>query len=128
MLERNSKIYILIFDDEKAKLKIKKIVYVDVGHGRRHPVYRFYDANNDCVCEVRYGNAMANALQRGLWTHTKNSLKYFDSITGWIDYSDNAILVRLFSHALIATSSGHEAALKELEKDIKKQKKDLTQK
>ena len=42
----------------------------------------------DYICEVRYGDATANALQRGLWTHTRRSLKYFDSVTnGWIDYS-----------------------------------------
>ena len=33
------------------------------------------------------------------------------------------ILVRLFSHALIATSNGHEAALEILKKDIEAQKK-----
>ena len=64
------------------------------------------------ICEVRYGDAAANALQRGLWTHTKNGLKYFDSITGgWIDYSHNLILVSLFSHALVSSEAGHTLAL-----------------
>ena len=68
----------------------------------------FYDSSGDYICEVRYGNAAANALQRGLWTHTKNALKYFDSITnGWIDYSHNQILVKLFSHALVSSEEGH---------------------
>jgi hypothetical protein len=76
------------------------------------------------VCEVRYGSGTANALQRGLWTHTRNGLKYFDSLTGgWITYAHNHFLVKLFSHALIATSSGHEAAMEELKKDIETQKK-----
>jgi len=94
------------------------------GHGRKHPVFRFYDGDGDYVCEVRYGSATANALQRGLWTHTKNGLKYFESVTnGWISYSHNLILVRLFSHALVATSKGHEAALELLKQDIEAQKK-----
>ncbi|RME30198.1 hypothetical protein D6792_01625 [Candidatus Parcubacteria bacterium] len=71
------------------------------------------------MCEVRYGDAAANALQRGLWTHTKKALKYFDSITnGWIDYSHNLILVKLFSHALVSSEAGHSSALEKIEKDI----------
>lgn len=50
--------------------------------------------------------------------------KYFESITnGWIDYSHNLVLVKLFSHALIATAKGHEAALEKLKEDIEEQKK-----
>jgi hypothetical protein len=114
---------VLIFDHEKAQKKITRVVYEDEGKGRKHPVYRFYDDVGDYVCEVRYGSGTANALQRGLWTHTKNGLKYFDSVTGgWITYTDNFVLVKLFSHALIATSAGHEAALEELKKDIALQK------
>ncbi len=67
---------------------------------------------------------MANALQRGLWTHTKHGLTYFKSVTGgWIDYSDNLVLVKLFSHALLSTQAGHESALKLLVEDIEKQKR-----
>ena len=84
-------------------------------------------AINDYVCEVRYGSGTANALQRGLWTHTKNGLKYFDSVTnGWINYAHNKVLVSFFSHALVATSTGHEAAMEELKKDVEQQKKRST--
>ena len=122
--EKKQRCNILVFDQEKAKLQIKKVVYEDEGKGRKHPVYRFYDSDNNYVCEVRYGSGTANALQRGLWTHTKNGLKYFDSVTnGWINYAHNKVLVKLFSHALIATSTGHEAAMEELKKDIEEQKK-----
>jgi len=114
---------VLVFDHEKAQQKITKVVYEDEGKGRKHPVYRFYDGDGDYVCEVRYGSGTANALQRGLWTHTKNGLKYFDSVTdGWVNYAHNLVLVKLFSHALISTSAGHEAALEELKKDIEIQK------
>ena len=95
----------------------------EAGYGRKHPVFRFHDGNGDYVCEVRYGSGTANALQRGLWTHTKNGFKYFEGATnGWIDYSHNHVLVKLFSHALVATSKGHEAALKKLKQDIQEQK------
>ena len=71
------------------------------------------------ICEVRYGDATANALQRGLWTHTKNGLNYFDSITGgWIDYSHNQFLVKLFSHALVSSEDGHISALEKVQEDI----------
>ena len=89
------------------------------GQGRKHPVYRFYDAEGDYICEVRYGGAAANALQRGLWTHTRNGLKFFDSITnGWINYSHNNVLVQLFSHALVSSINGHETAFGKIKEDI----------
>ncbi len=47
----------------------------------------------------------------------------FESVTnGWIDYSHNHVVVKLFSHALVATSKGHEAALEKLKQDIEEQK------
>jgi hypothetical protein len=117
--EKRKRCNILVFDYEKAMSHTARIVREDAGRGRKHAVYRFYDANGDYVCEVRYGDAAANALQRGLWTHTKNGLKYFDSITnGWIDYSHNLILVKLFSHALVSSSAGHESALEKIKEDI----------
>jgi hypothetical protein len=46
-------------------------------------------------------------------------LKHFDSITGgWIDYSHNLVLVKLFSHALVSSSAGHELALEIVKEDI----------
>lgn len=117
--ERAHRCNILVFDYVRARESIARIARANVGKGRIHPVYRFYDAEGDYVCEVRYGDAKANALQRGLWTHTRNALKYFDSVTnGWIDYSHNLILVQLFSHALVSTAVGHAAALEKLKADI----------
>lgn len=79
----------------------------------------FVDANGNYICEVRYGGASANALQRGLWTHTKNALSYFDSLTnGWISYSHNHTLVKLFSLALNSSEQGHTLANEILQKDI----------
>lgn len=122
--EKKQRCNILVFDYELAKEKTVLIKRLDKGRGRKHPVYRFYDTQEDYICEVRYGGASANALQRGLWTHTRNGIKYFDSITnGWIDYSHNLVLVKLFSHALVSSSNGHSLALEKIKEDIEQLKK-----
>ena len=117
--EKKKQCNILVFDYERAKQAVALIKREEAGKGRKHPVYRFYDSEENYVCEVRYGGANANALQRGLWTHTRNALPYFDSLTnGWISYEHNLVLVELFSHALIASQKGHEGALDKLKEDI----------
>jgi hypothetical protein len=122
--EKRLRCNILVFDYERAKKQVVRIIYTEEGRGRKHPVYRFFDSEGQYVCEVRYGGATANALQRGLWTNTKNASSYFDSLTGgWINYALNPVLVKCFSHALLATPKAHEAALAELQKDIEEQKR-----
>ncbi len=122
--EKRQKCNIMVFDYDRARKHTERIVRIEPGGTRKHPVYRFYGSSGDYVCEVRYGDATANALQRGLWTHTKNGLKYFDSITnGWIDYSHNLILVDLFSHALVSSDAGHTSALEKIREDIARLKK-----
>ncbi len=117
--EKNQRCNILVFDYNRAMSEASRIAKEEGGKGRKHPVYRFYNIAGDYICGVRYGDAAANALQRGLWTHTKNGLSYFESITGgWIGYSHNPLLVKLFSHALVSSSAGHKAALAEIKKDI----------
>jgi hypothetical protein len=122
--EKKQRCNILVFDYAQAQKKTARIVREKEGKGRKHPVYRFYDSKRGYVCEVRYGDAEANALQRGLWTHTKRGLKYFDSITGgWVDYSHNETLVHLFSHALVSTETGHKSALNTIKEDITRLKR-----
>ena len=117
--EKNQRCNILVFDYNRAMSETARITREESGRGRKHPVYRFHDIFGNYICEVRYGNAAANALQRGLWTHTKNGLNYFDSITGgWIDYSHNLLLVKLFSHALVSSEDGHKSALEKVQEDI----------
>ena len=117
--ERNKRCNILVFDYRRALSETDHIVREDSGRGRKHPVYRFYNTQDDYICEVRYGDATANALQRGLWTNTRNGINYFDSITnGWIEYSHNPVLVQLFSHSLVASQEGHEIALRKIKDDI----------
>ena len=117
--EKNQQCNILVFDYNRAMSEAISIRREEGGKGRKHPVYRFYNVTGDYICEVRYGDAAANALQRGLWTHTRNGLSYFDSITGgWIDYSHNPSLIELVSHALVSSSAGHPAAAAKIKEDI----------
>ena len=117
--EKKQRCNILVFDAELARNSTAYIKKETEGSGRKHPAYRFFDDKDNYICEVRYGNASANALQRGLWTNTKNAIRFFNSVTdGWIDYSHNFVLVKLFSHALVSSSKGHEAALAEIKSDI----------
>jgi len=119
--EKRKRCNIMVFDYDMAKQSTKVIKREEKARGRKHPVYHFYDEQGEYICEVRYGDAAANALQRGLWTHTKNATRYFNSITnGWIDYSHNLVLVELFSHALVSSDLGHSAALEKIKKDIKR--------
>ncbi len=122
--EKEKQCNIMLFDHSLAIRNTARIQKESAGKGRIHPVYRFFDKEDQYICEVRYGGVTANALQRGLWTNTKNATNYFDSATnGWIDYSDNPVLVRLFSLALVASEKGHEAAQVILQKDIDSLKK-----
>ena len=124
--EKNQRCNILVFDWERAVSETTCIIREEGGRGRKHPVYRFLDRDGGYICEVRYGGTTANALQRGLWTHTKNALKYFDSITnGWVDYSHNLILVKLFSHALVSSEAGHISAFEKVKEDIGNIKQNL---
>ena len=117
--EKSKRCNILVFDYTRARAATVRISREAVGHGRKHPVYKFYDSVGDYVCEVRYGGPAANVLQRGLWTHTKNGLKFFESITGgWITYTHNETLVGLFSHALVSSEAGHTSALERVKEDI----------
>ena len=117
--EKKQRCNILVFDAERARNETSYIRKETEGAGRKHPAYRFFDKNDCYICEVRYGNATANALQHGLWTNTKNATPFFDSVTnGWVDYSHNLVLVKLFSHALVSSAKGHEIALEEIKSDI----------
>jgi len=134
--EKKQKCNILIFDHKKAISKTHRIVHIGIkqkfdfttksvisGKGRKHPIFMFIDSQNNYICETRYGGASANALQRGLWTHTKNAFSYFDSLTnGWIDYSHNHTLVTLFGLALNSSAQGHKQANEILQKDIDRMK------
>lgn len=75
--EAKKKCNVLVFNFECAKKQTHSIEKISEGHGRKHPVYIFLAKDRDYICEVRYGDAAANALQRGLWTHTQKAEKVF---------------------------------------------------
>lgn len=130
--EKKKQCNIMVFDHDKAIKNTARIKYIGngeshsgkkAGKSRQHPIFMFLDEDDGYICEVRYGGASANALQRGLWTNTKNALSYFDSVTsGWIDYSHNLTLVRLFSLALNSTEASHQEVNVILQNDIDKLK------
>lgn len=122
--EQAQRCNIMVFDIDRAFSATAQIVLFESGSGRKHPVFRFLSQDDSFIMEVRYGGATANALQRGLWTHTKNAASFFTSITsGWIDYSHNLTLVTLFGRALVASETGHLQALSRLDEDIERLKK-----
>ena len=125
--EKDMQCNILVFSSEQARSSTNRIVKLSdsAGRGRKHPVWRFEDSDGAYICEVRYGNASANALQRGLWTHTRNAVDYFHSVTGgWISYSHNMVLIELFAKALNSSPQGHENALSQLELDLARIRED----
>lgn len=130
--EKKKECNIMVFDFDKMKRRTEKILLVEKRYkydeelkqivpakGRKHPIYMFIDKEGKYICEVRYGDAEANALQRGFWTHTQNAFNYFDSLTnGWISYEHNLTLVQLFRLALNSTENGHKSANIILQTDI----------
>lgn len=128
--EKEMQCNIMVYDFSKAKVDTAKIVHVGAGerfvprcgivrgNGRKYPIFMFLNDNDEYICEVRYGGAAANALQRGLWTHTKNAYAYFNSLTGWVDYTHNLTLVKLLALALNATEEAHGNANALLQQDI----------
>lgn len=123
---------IMVFDFVKMLEDVTRIVLVPSNHrynpetnnvepakGRKHPIYIFLNKRGEYICEVRYGGAAANALQRGLWTHTEKAVNYFTSITGgWITYKHNQELIKLIRLALNSRPEAHAGANVLLQDDI----------
>lgn len=117
--ERKKLCNVMWFDIDRALDSTCVIRCVEDGNRRKHPVYIFEDKDGDYICEVRYGDAQANALQRGLWTHTERAERYFNKLfETWIQYNDNETLLNLISRALVASEVGHEVALAAIVNDI----------
>lgn len=127
---------ILLYNVEKMENDLKRVVYVDKGKEfdfekgcvrkstkskkRKHPIFLFLNGSNEYMCEVRYGDKAANALQRGFWSDTKKGKTYFNSIfEKWIPYEKREDLIDLIQLALNSSKDGHKEASCCLEKDIK---------
>lgn len=103
---------IIIFDITKAYKSVKKIIYVIPGKkGRKHPIYIFLDKKDQYIFEVRYGGATANALQRGMWTHTERAKPYFRKLLVG-SYEINEPLINLISKILVSLKEQHKEMLK----------------
>ena len=114
--EKKLRCNILVFNNNLAIESTAYIKRMDPGDKddklRKHRSYRFYDINDNYIMEVRYGDARANALQRGLWSHTDWAESYFNSLTdGWMTYKVNKTLVELFPKLLTCSKSNHEKIL-----------------
>ena len=106
---------VIVFDLVKAYSSVRCIRFLpprDFGSNRQtFPIYKFYDADGGYVFEVRYGDAKANALQRGMWTHTENAHKYFRELLSG-EYGINQPLINLLSKILVSPKEKHEEILK----------------
>ena len=71
--EKARRCNIMVFDYLRAREATVRIARVGAGGKRKHPVYRFYDAEDDYICEVRYGCCRERASTRTLDAYQKRS-------------------------------------------------------
>ncbi|MCK4781387.1 hypothetical protein KAS79_00470 [Candidatus Parcubacteria bacterium] len=105
---------VIIFDVKKAYKSVRKIKFFPprkFGENREtHPIYKFFDKDDNYIFEVRYGDTKANALQRGMWTHTENARPFFKKILKG-SYQINEPLLKLISKTLVCRKNKHEKIL-----------------
>lgn len=106
---------IMVFDLTKAFSFVKKVQFFPprkFGTDRQtFPIYKFFGENDQYIFEVRYGDAKANALQRGLWTHSENAKLFFEELLEGT-YKINEPLITLISKILVSKKDKHEEVLK----------------
>jgi hypothetical protein len=81
--EKEMKFKVIVFDLGKAYSSVRKIKFFPprkFGKKKTFPIYKFFDNKNNYIFEVRYGDAKANALQRGMWTHTEKAKPFFKEL------------------------------------------------
>jgi len=107
------KFKVLIFDLPKAYSSVRKIKFLSprkIGEKKTFPIYKFFDDRNNYIFEVRYGDAKANALQRGMWTHTENAEPFFKELLAG-GYKINEPLITLIAKILVSRKDTHEKIL-----------------
>ena len=82
-----------------------------IGRKKTFPIYKFFDNKSNYIFEVRYGDAKANALQRGMWTHTENAEPFFEELLAG-GYKINEPLITLIAKILVSRKDTHEKILK----------------
>lgn len=114
--EREMKFKIIVFDLMRAYSSAKKIKFFPprkYGKNKQtFPIYKFFNEKNAYILEVRYGDAKANALQRGMWTHTENASQFFKKLLDG-DYTINQPLIHLIAKILVSRKVSHEKILKD---------------
>ena len=111
--EKEMKFKVIVFDLQKAYSSVKKIKYFPprkLGKKKTFPIYKFFDSKNNYIFEVRYGDAKANALQRGMWTHTENAEPFFKELLAG-GYKINEPLITLIAKILVSHKDTHEKIL-----------------
>lgn len=113
--EKTLSFKITVFDLQKAYSSVKKIEFFPprkYGETKQtFPIYKFFGDKDQYIFEVRYGDAKANALQRGMWTHTENAGPFFDEFLSGT-YKLNEPLITLISKILVSKKPKHEEVLK----------------
>ncbi len=112
--ERAMSFKVVFFDLEKAYKSVKRIQFIaprKFGKKKTFPIYKFFGNKDQYIFEVRYGDVKANALQRGMWTHTENASPFFNELLSGT-YKINEPLITLMSKILVSPIEKHEELLK----------------
>jgi hypothetical protein len=113
--EKEMKFKVIVFDLQKAYSSVRKIKFLPprkIGRKKTFPIYKFFDGKGNYVFEVRYGDAKANALQRGMWTHTENAAPFFKELLAG-GYKINEPLITLIAKILVSRKDTHEKILQQ---------------
>jgi len=111
--EKEMKFKVIVFDLQKAYSSVKKIKFFPprkLGKKKTFPIYKFFNSKGEYVFEIRYGGAKANALQRGMWTHTENAEPFFKELLVG-GYKINEPLITLIAKILVSRKDTHEKIL-----------------
>src|SRR3989344_3864064 len=98
---------------QKEYSSVKKVKFLPprkIGRKKTFPIYKFFDGKGNYIFEVRYGDAKANALQRGMWTHTENAEPFFKELLAG-GYKINEPLITLIAKILVSRKDTHEKIL-----------------
>ena len=113
--EKELKFKVIVFNLQKAYASVKKIKFLPprkIGRKKTFPIYKFFDTKNNYIFEIRYGDAKANALQRGMWTHTENAESFFRELLAG-GYKINEPLIALIAKILVSRKDTHEKILQQ---------------
>ena len=112
--EKGMSFKVIVFELKQAYEAVRHIKFIEprkFGKKMTFPIYKFYDGKGEYIFEVRYGDVKANALQRGVWTHTENAQSHFKQLLSG-SYELNEPLINLISKILVSPKAKHEEIFK----------------